>query len=358
MKRKIIAVLVLMILSPFILTGCGGTNEFIPEYEYEEEEVVANFEYNEYGQISKFIGSDDLEELTLSSSPDVAGNVINVADDAFRNGLKNVKKIIIPNTTYYIGSGAFAEIENLEEIVFEENSQITALNELTFSLLPNVKKFTIPSSVTYITNTTFLMSGITEMIGNDNYPFRDGMLLANYNGGTANGAIYIDPTLTTFTFPEDVTNMGTHVFYGNQNIQTVDLNKVTAIGSLAFTDSSLTTLLNSENVTYATLKAFENTPFINDVNQEYIIMGTMLLKYNGTDTVINIPENVTSIGDYAFASDLITEVNIHDGITSLGYSFTECPNVEIVRFYRYIPPFGHGYFVSTAKFYVANVTGY
>lgn len=358
MKRKIIAVLALMLLSPFILTGCGGTNEYLPEFEYEEEEVVVNFEYNGYGQITKFIGSDDLEELTLSSSPDLAGNVISVADDAFRNGLKNVKKVIIPNTTVGIGNGAFADNKNLEEIIFEDGSQLEAINEYTFSSLPNLKKFTIPSSVWIVRDNSFVMSGITEMIGNDNYPFRDGMLLANYNGGIANGAIYVDPTLTTFTFPDDITNMGSYLFYGNQNIQTVDLNKVTQIGSRAFTDSSLTTLLNSENVTYATIKAFENTPFINDINQEYIILGTMLLKYNGTDTVINIPENVTSIGDYAFASDLITEVNIHDGITSIGYSFTECPNVETVRFYRYIPPYGHGYFVSTAKFYVANVTGY
>ena len=65
---------------------------------------------------------------------------------------------------------------------------------------------------------------------------------------------------------------------------------------------------------------------------EFVIKDGVLTKYNGKDTVVKIPDSVTSIGEYVFFEKKhIEEVIIPDSVTSIGeYAFCDCINLESV----------------------------
>ena len=60
----------------------------------------------------------------------------------------------------------------------------------------------------------------------------------------------------------------------------------------------------------------------------------VLLKYEGTDSVVVIPEEVEKIGERAFVGNkVITEVTMPDTIVSIGKdAFEECIKLKTVKF--------------------------
>ena len=58
----------------------------------------------------------------------------------------------------------------------------------------------------------------------------------------------------------------------------------------------------------------------------------VLTKYNGSDDVVTVPDNVTAIGGYAFEDCTgLTEINIPDTVTSIGdYAFSGCTSLTKV----------------------------
>ena len=65
---------------------------------------------------------------------------------------------------------------------------------------------------------------------------------------------------------------------------------------------------------------------------DFVIKDSLLIKYIGQDSVVIIPDEVKSIGEYAFdGNENITHVTIQHGVTTIGeYAFADCTNLETV----------------------------
>lgn len=69
------------------------------------------------------------------------------------------------------------------------------------------------------------------------------------------------------------------------------------------------------------------------VDSDYDILNGVLLSYNGSDSVVTLPYNITAIGGGAFKDNKnITSVTIPSNITSIGAeAFENCSNLETVN---------------------------
>ena len=81
-------------------------------------------------------------------------------------------------------------------------------------------------------------------------------------------------------------------------------------------------------------------------NNDFNIKDGVLLKYNGSDTVVTIPDGVTSIGDNAFEDCYkITNITLPDTVISIGeYSFSRCDNLTSINIPDSVTSIGNGAF--------------
>lgn len=164
--------------------------------------------------------------------------------------------------------------------------------------------------------------------------------------------------MTSVIIPEGVTEIGSYAFSLCSNLTSVTLpESLKIIRRNAFYNSSKLAEINlPDGVEYIGEDAFIYTAYYNneenwqdgslymgkhliDVNRD--VGGKLVIK-EGTRTIahsacrftniesVQIPESVTFIGDYVFAScDSLTEVVIPDSITSIGdYAFAFCDNLN------------------------------
>jgi len=86
------------------------------------------------------------------------------------------------------------------------------------------------------------------------------------------------------------------------------------------------------------------------MNTDFIIKDGILVKYNGTDSDIIIPDSVTNISDFAFLScKSLTSIIIPDGVTSIdSCAFYDCTNLESINIPNSVTEIGVNVFESTA----------
>lgn len=204
------------------------------------------------------------------------GNVTSIGETAFCN-CSTLQKISIPEGVTTIGTSAFNNCITLEKVSIPES--VTSIEKYAFAFNPALRNITIPESITLIESQTF--SGCTA--------------------------------LENITIPERVISIGNSVFYGCTSLKSINIpNNVTAIGEGVFSGCS-------------SLSAFYGK-YASADNRCIIIDG--ILKYfapYGIKTY-TIPEGIIKIEGRVFIScSSLTSVNIPDGVTSIGdYTFSSC----------------------------------
>lgn len=170
---------------------------------------------------------------------------------------------------------------------------VTAIGERAFFVCPGMTEITIGNSITSIGELAFCdCSGLTEI-----------------------------------TFPESITTIGVYAFPDCVGLTSVNIpNSVTSIGTAAFSHcSNLTSIVvESGNPKY---DSRDNSNAIIETASNTLIAGCQ-----NTD----IPESVTSIGDYAFCGcSNLSSITIGNSITSIGeLAFAYCNGLTSVN----IPP--------------------
>ena len=140
------------------------------------------------------------------------------------NGNNYIRKAFIPKSVKYIEQ-VFQNCTNLEEVVFEEVSQLTTIGSSTFSGCIGITSVDIPSSVTQIGGSAFSASGLTEIaipsgvtqIGSSVFSNCKNLTNVNFNNCTSLTTIsdrsfgYCS-SLTEITIPASVTSIGGYAF--------------------------------------------------------------------------------------------------------------------------------------------------
>ena len=251
----------------------------------------------------------------------------------------------VGTTQYYYGSSTSSTTSN-EFFIPENLKNITVTGgEILYGAFGNCENLTsvvIPDSVTSIGDHAFnRCSNLTNVVIGDSV--------------TSIGvqAFYGCSSLTSIVIPDSVTSIGYWAFSYCSNLTSVVIgNSVTSIGDSAFYNcSNLTNVVIGDSVTSIGYRAFEYCSSLKDVyitnlstwcnikfgnNSANPLCSSYLSKNlylnNELITELVIPDDVTSIGDYAFYDcDSITSVVIPDNVTTIGnHAFYGCSSLTSV----------------------------
>ncbi len=133
-----------------------------------------------------------------------------------------------------------------------------------------------------------------------------------------------DNNLVDITIPTSVISIEEYAFSNNDLTNVTILNGVNTIGERAFRNNKITSITLPKSVNYIGKEAFNvnNLPnsqaFIYKRNSDGNEDKTTVIGYGGKSKDVIIPDNITSIGAYAFASCNLENVTIPNSITSIG----------------------------------------
>jgi hypothetical protein len=269
--------------------------------------------------------------------------------------------------TSYLGSGGHVEIPEATN-----GLPITGIGDHAFYGNSAVRRVIIPASVTVIGHNAFTacygLTNLTVHLANLHYASTNDVLfdklfttLIQFPAGKAgdytvptsvtiigNEAFYNCAGMTNLTLGENVAAIGDFACYLCFGLKTVSIpGSVTNIGRLAFFWSGLT------NLTVA------------PANQHYASVGgvlfdksmSRLIQYPGNQTgACTIPDNVTTIGEYAFANCAgLTAVTLGKLVASIGDSaFSQCSGLRSVALTDGVAEIGDAAFHSCVN--LTNLT--
>ena len=234
--------------------------------------------------------------------------------------------------TDYRGNASEIEIPS----AFEE-TPVTALDASLFTNDMSLTKIIIPDSVTAIGKAAFQgCSALNEVI------------LSNMLKAIPDSCFKYCTALEQITLPGSLTSIGKESFADCVRLQDVVIpSAVRTIGESAFENcQSLTDVFLSRKLTGIGGHAFRDTPWFDAQTDEFVIIGGgILIKYNGSQRLIEIPYGTTMIAD-AFEGNITLEsVDLPDSVTQIGqYAFKDALNLTSVNIPKLVTAIGSGAF--------------
>ena len=304
--------------------------------------------------------------------------VTGIGSAAFRN-CDNLWSVTIPNSVTSIGYGAFIACNNLKEVyitdiaawckikfeslasnpLYHESNlyvngtlvtdlvipnSVTSIGGKAFCYCSSLTSITIPNSVTSIGYDAFAACNnlkevyITDIAAWCKITFES----SGSNPLNNAGNLYVNGTLVTdLVIPNSVTSIGSRAFYNCSSLTSVTIpNSVTSIGEYAFNSCYKLRAVYITDVE-AWCKITFGEPTSNPLCYAHD------LYVNGTHiTDLAIPNDVTSIGDYAFFGCVgLTKVKISNSVTSIGdHAFFGCSSLIGVTIPNSVTSIGNAVF--------------
>ena len=270
------------------------------------------------------IGNYAFSNCTNIAYIDIPNGVTSIGNYAFSDCIR-LASIDVPNSVIKIGDNAFYNCRNLESI---EIPNVTTLGENTFSGCTSLEEMTIPFVGNGSDKTNF-----GYIFGADNYYYNDeyvptSLKKVTITGGEINNyAFRYCYSLTSIEISSSVTTIGENAFYNCIGLTSVTIGSgVTTIGKNAFYDCTGLTKVDISDI-----GAWCNISFGDSYENPLYYAKNLYL--NGelvTDLVI--PNDITSIGEYAFEHcTSLTSVTIGDSVTTIGEgAFWDCTGLTSV----------------------------
>ena len=278
--------------------------------------------------------------LTNITIPD---SVTSIGNDAFSGCTKLMFNEY--DNAFYLGStnnpyAALIKAKRTNIISCEINTDCKCIARGAFSWCTSLTSITIPDSVTSVGSNAFgdgyfgnkcPIAVATIPAIACSYVINSELKTVIITSGTGieTYAFYGCKSLTSITIPDSVTGIGYRAFYGCYQLVEV-INK-----------SSLQLTLGSEDNGYVAYYAKqiitdETNSKLSTTNDGFVLYtdntDVYLVSYVGNNTKVVIPNNVTSIGDYAFYNcTSLTSVTIPNSVTSIGDgAFSGCTSLTSI----------------------------
>ena len=297
-----------------------------------------------------YTGTSSSDTVVLPHQLD-GKTVTEVGQNCFA-GNEVVENIVVPNTIKIIHDSAFANCIGLSSVDLSAATSLTHIGSRVFGNCENLTALTIPSNVSSLGETPFAGSGIMTINSNSNFFSVENNTLYDAN----KTEIIFSPNVTSLTVPETVVSIRENAFENNSALISINLSNVTNIGNYAFAECNNLDTIVGDSVTYANKTAFLNTSWLENTVNDEIIIGSVLIEYNGNTTSYRIPSNITYIAMDAFSNDTLEKVYIGDSVETIErFSFVKAESLEevyvvgICRFAIYFTSFK-----ADTVFYVAE----
>ena len=304
--------------------------------------------------------------------------VTGIANEAFYG--KSITSVVIPATVTSIGSKAFYQCTSLNSVTLNEGLQ--TIGEYAFQYCSALLSVSIPSSVTRIEKLAFgdctALADVTLSEG------------LTYIGDAAFGRC---PKITSITIPSTITSMGVVVFFNSRYIKSIVWNAKNCRDFNNANESPFSKY--ATNSDYSSSYYYSYTGGAFDYANNWttsIIFGDevehipayLCYQFQGELRNLVIPDNVKTIGDYAFYNNnklvslklgvglieigknafescsSLTEVSIPDNVTTINqYAFSGCTSLATLNLGKGIQTLGTGAFggggnLSTINIYAVN----
>ena len=291
------------------------------------------------------IASDVFLNCSGLTSIDIPNSVTSIYSVAFK-GCTGLTSVTIGNSVRSIGSGAFRDCTSLTSVTINSNAILSKTYFPSMNLQKifgeQVKEYHIGDNVEKIGDYAFsLCSGLTSVtIGNS----VDSIGISAFSGCTG---------LTSVTIPNSVTSIGGSAFYECSSLTKVIVNDIAAWCNISFGNDY------GNPLTYAKhLYSNENTEITNLViPDEVTSIKDYAFYYCSGLTSVTIPNSVTSIGSEAFdGCSGLTSVTIPNSVTSIGdYAFYKCSSLTSVTIPNSVTSIGERAFQNCSGLTSVNI---
>ena len=280
---------------------------------------------------ASFAYNFNLKAVTLG------GGLTEIPKSAFYMG--NITGLSVPKNIAVIGPNAFAA-NQIETLVFEENSGLLEIGEAAFSLIP-VQKVKFPASLVVIGASAFAKDGyLTEITFEENSNLQ-------YIGSYA----FEKTSFTSVTFPSGLVGIGDYAFISSALTGEVALPaSLKNLGAGAFASCGQLTQISVEegNKAYASVAGVVYTldkttlvayPAGNAASEYSLLESTLVVAdsaFYGSEnlTQITLDEALTNIERYAFYSVAkLGGISIPDNVVQISnYAFARDYNLGYIAF--------------------------
>ena len=356
---------------------------------------IAGVEFNPYditedGELQS--SNTNLELMSPDGTLTIPSNVSKIGYGAFSN-VEGLKTIIIPGTCKIIGEKAFANNKTLEKVIIQDGVEIiedsafkecsnlaivemadsvTKLGDLSFYYdkklsninlskgLKNIGKFglhftlieeiEIPEGITEIKKDTFSKCGKLKKVvlpkslekiannafndcvslanieiheSNKNFKFKAGILM---NADESEMLIILPSAINgdTFVVPDKVVKLNSNQLEIYPQIKNITIPKSVTEIAPEFINKNITKVNITENEKYETYK--------NGVYEKVNGVREKIIRYYGTEEVVEIEKGIKIIGSDCFNNKNITNITLPESLEEIGanaFAYTKLESLNL-----------------------------
>ena len=272
-----------------------------------------------------FYGCKAMQELSLPStltsigyrtfyncislpSVTIPEGVTTIGNEAFRYCKLLGGDITLPAGLTSLGSYAFAGCENVESVTFLGNNDVTMPGESQFSSMKKLKSVKLPDNLSTITTSMFYGCNQLQSIDLSRLP---ATVISPW-------AFRLCQALASVQLPSATATIGNQAFAYCENLTAISFpSTLKSIGNNAFDNNNLTSLQLNDGLETIGNYAFSGSK---DLSASPVV----------------IPQSVTSIGGSAFSNcDQMTSFTFPESLSTLDtYVLAGCDNLQTVVFPR------------------------
>ncbi|MBE5791065.1 MAG: hypothetical protein E7322_02775 [Clostridiales bacterium] len=300
------------------------------------ESAQSDFVIDASGMITDYTGTD--ADVVIPA--EINGIKVNsIRHHAFYE-CTTMKSITIPEGVTIIGEYAFWKCSNLKSVIIPEG--VTKIESYAFMDCTSLTSISIPDSVT--------------ILGAFAFKNCNSLASATLSGGLTSVYRYMFEgcaSLNSIVIPDSVKSIGDAAFRGCKSLTSITLPaSLEQVGLAVFAGCDKLT-----HVYAADLESWLNISFaINDTTSSPMCFARNLYFGGELATNIVIPENITSIGNYAFYNvRSLKEVKLPSGLKSIGkHAFSFCTGLTTVALPEGLTSIGGNAFGNCIN--LANIT--